>query len=194
MNYSNFEIVKNFEEKVYSNGPEHRTRNKTLLHDVTYDKYYLVSTVFNQYKSFVLCDETYVFECDEMGNITNYFEVLGVKPRAHSFVVDNIIKYGLNKKTGEIVNMENRNFVVTVITTDMFTGDVSGDLKELNDYSWTDALSCFVSITNKLKESYLNHFSKIRIEISLLFKNTKDSIITETFYSDNINKKNISLD
>lgn len=82
--------------------------------------------------------------------------------------------------------MENRNFVVTVITTDMFTGDVCGDLKELNDYSWTDALSCFVSITNKLKESYLNHFSKIRIEVSLSFKNTKDSIITEIFYSDNI--------
>ncbi len=98
MNYSKFEIVKNFEEKIYSNGPKHRIQNRTILHDVTYDKYYLVSTVFNQYKSSVLCDETYVFECDEMGNITHYFEVLDIRPRAHSFVVDNIIKYGLDKR------------------------------------------------------------------------------------------------
>lgn len=98
MKYSKFEIVKNFKEKVRFKGSEHRLQSRTILHDVTHDKYYLVSTAFNQYKSFVLCDETYVFDCDEMGNITNYFEVLGIRPRAHSFVVDNIIKYGLNKK------------------------------------------------------------------------------------------------
>lgn len=98
MNYSKFEVVKNFKEKIYSNGPEHGIQNRTILHDVTYDKYYLVSTNFNQYKSLVLCDETYVFDCDERGNITDYFEVLGIRPHAHSFVVDNIIKYGLDKK------------------------------------------------------------------------------------------------
>jgi hypothetical protein len=59
---------------------------QTLLLDELTKKYYVVSSVHNAF-----ANETYIFESDRHGNITNWSEVWGIRPRDHYRVVNQLV-------------------------------------------------------------------------------------------------------
>jgi len=65
-----------------NNGNEKRT----LVYDEMSKKYFIVSSINNAFGN-----ETYIFESDSDGNITNWSEVWGTRPSKHSRVVDMLV-------------------------------------------------------------------------------------------------------
>ena len=60
--------------------------NQTLMYDEMSRKYFVVSSIQNDY-----ANETYIFESDSEGNITNWSEVWRTRPSNHTEVVDMLV-------------------------------------------------------------------------------------------------------
>ena len=57
----------------------------TVVQSQETEKYYVVSSVSGAY-----ANETYIFECDKKGSITNWTEVYGVRPNQHNKVLSDL--------------------------------------------------------------------------------------------------------
>ncbi|NCU32542.1 MAG: hypothetical protein EOM23_06340 [Candidatus Moranbacteria bacterium] len=61
-------------------------KKQTVLYDGVSKQHYLVSSIENFFT-----DETYIFECDSKGEISNYSEVWGIRPAQHWTVIEKLM-------------------------------------------------------------------------------------------------------
>lgn len=72
---------------------------KTLMHDEIDDRYYLVSSIQNDY-----ANETMVFECDEYGIVYQYLELLVTRPSNHDKIVKMMSDDDFHLDSEQIIN------------------------------------------------------------------------------------------
>lgn len=73
---------------------------KTLMHDEIDDRYYLVSSVQNDY-----ANETMVFECDEYGIVYQCLELLVTIPSNHEKIVRMMSDDDFHLDSEQIINV-----------------------------------------------------------------------------------------
>lgn len=73
---------------------------KTLMHDEIDDRYYLVSSIQNDY-----ANETMVFECDEYGIVYEYLELLVTIPSNHEKIVRMMSDDDFHLDSEQIINV-----------------------------------------------------------------------------------------